>query len=382
MANMSAPPLRRESEIAVQDTTLLRASILRFPLIVGVVYIHNYSTADHIGTGLVGAAHVSTWVNFVMFFISEGLASAAVPLFLLISGYLFFLNFGEWSWERYFGKLKRRFHTLLIPFVFWNLVSLLFYTIGRRLPQTKMYFVGTQWPPADPSFLGSVGAMFGITTVFPIAGSFWFIRDLMALILLAPAIHFIMTRRIALAFLIALFVLWWVDIWPVLWPGDFPTFFFSLGAYLSLSKKDVTYLDRYGPWITMIFLCLITIRFCYHPLDQKYPAILVIVFGVPSVWWLTKLAIKSPAVKLRLLILSDASFFIFAAHGQLEIVIRKLLYRMVAPISGEAILALYFFIPIFLIALLVATYRVLCRKAPWLLNFISGSSYRRAVASG
>jgi hypothetical protein len=245
-----------------------------------------------------------------------------------------------------------------------------------------MYFAGTQWPPVDSSFLGCIGAMFGITTTFPIAGQFWFIRDLMALVLLAPVIHFILSRKVALPFLIALFVLWWVNIWPVLWPGDFPTLFFSLGAYLSLSRKDVAYLDRYGPWLTIIFVCLIIIRFCYYPLSQKYPAILVIVSGVPSVWWLTKLAIKMPALKLRLLLLSEASYFIFAAHGQLEIVIRKLLYKKIVPTSGEAILALYILIPILLIALLLVTYRYLSRTAPSTLSFITGSSYRAVAASG
>jgi hypothetical protein len=360
--------------MADHHMTLLRASILNFPLIVGVVYIHNSRTAVHIGNGSVGAVHVSAWVDFVMFFISGGISSVAVPLFLLICVYLFFLKLSKWSWERYVGKIKRRIHTLLIPFIFWNLMSLLVYTIGQSFSKTKKYFVGTLWPPVDSSFIGYIGAMFGITTIFPIAGQFWFIRDLMALVVLAPVIYFILTRKIALPFLIVLFGLWYFNIWPVLWPNVFATFFFSLGAYLSLSGKNVAYLDRFGPWINLIFICLITLKF-YLPESLTYPNILVIVFGVPSLWWLTKLAIRMATLKLWLLQLSEASFFIFAAHGQLELIIRKILYRMIVPTSGEAILALYFLIPIFLIALLVVSYRYLSRTTPSVLNFITGSSY-------
>lgn len=54
----------------------------------------------------------------------------AVPTFFLISGFLFFVNFQEWSWEGYKKKMSSRVKTLLIPYVFWNIVPFLLMVIA------------------------------------------------------------------------------------------------------------------------------------------------------------------------------------------------------------------------------------------------------------
>jgi surface polysaccharide O-acyltransferase-like enzyme len=213
--------------MAKDDESLSRIDLLRFPLIVGVVFIHNYASAVHLAQGgAIGLAHGSVWVEFVRFFISQGVARVAVPLFFLISGYLFF--YGEWSWSRYIGKIERRASTLLIPFLFWNLLTLAVYATVQSIPQTAVYFAGTAWPPIRSfTLLDYINALFGITVANPISYQFWFIRDLMALVVLAPAIHFLLAKRLALPFILALLCLWFTYTWPVLWPSVEATFFGS-----------------------------------------------------------------------------------------------------------------------------------------------------------
>src|ERR1035438_3657752 len=231
------------------DEVSSRIEILRFPLIVGVVFIHNYPTSVHMDHGSIGVTHASALVEFVRFFISQGVAIIAVPLFFLMSGYLFFL--GGWSREKYVSKLKRRIHTLLIPFLFWNIMTLVVFAIGESIPQTKKYFAYTDWPPVHSfSLLNYINALLGITVQHPISYQFWFIRDLMTLVILVPVIHFLLVRKSALPFIAALFCLWFFTVWPVLWPSVEASFFFSLGAYLSQSGKSVRYLDKLGPWIS------------------------------------------------------------------------------------------------------------------------------------
>ena len=351
--------------------TSSRIEVLRFPLIVTIVFMHNYPTTVPFTQGTIGVAHNSAWVDFARSFISGGLAQVAVPLFFLISGYLFFL--GGWSWERYVDKLRRRIHTLLFPFLFWNLATLAAFALAQSLPQTKMYFTGTLWPPVRSfSFLDCVNALCGITVHFPISFQFWFIRDLMVLVVLAPAVHFLLTRKPALPLVAAFFCLWYLTAWrPDFLSSVQAAFFFTLGAYLSRPGMSIGYLDKFGPWIGTIFLGFVILRSAF-PESPLYLRDLMIIFGVPSVWWLGGLAVGKAPLKSWLMRLSGASFFVFAAHEPLLMILRKLSYKLLLPASGTAILALYFSIPICLIVFLAAVHRYLLKTAPSFTGFITG----------
>lgn len=361
-----------------------RIEILRFPLIIGIVFIHNYTSTIRMVQGSIGVEHSSAWDDFVRFFISQGVARVAVPLFFLVSGYLFFL--GQWSWSKYAGKLKRRVNTLLIPFLFWNLATWAIYTAGRRIPQTRMYFEGGVWPPAGQvSFLGYIGALFGISARYPIDYQFWFIRDLIALVVLAPVIYFLLRGKWLLPFLLILFGLWFAAAWPDLWPSMVHSIFlpeqieaalyFSLGAYLSQPGKDVTCLDKFGPWISAAFFVFLVLHSTYQdrlPYLHKF----VILFGVPSLWWLTGLALGSAKLKASLIGLVGDGFFVFAAHEPLQTVVRKVSYRLFSPTAGASVLALYLLTPVCMIALLVVVRRCLLKIMPRFTGVITGNTYR------
>lgn len=340
----------------------------------------------HMAQGSIGVEHSSAWADFIRFFISQGVARVAVPLFFLVSGYLFFL--GQWSWSKYADKLKRRINTLLIPFLFWNLATWAIYTAGRRIPQTKAYFGGGVWPPAGHvSILCYVGGLFGICERYPIDYQFWFIRDLIALVLLAPVIYFLLRGKWALPFLVTLFGLWFAAAWPDLWPSMAhsiflpeqleATLYFSLGAYLSQPGKDVTYLDKFGPWISAAFLVFLVLHSTYQD-RLTYLHKLVIMFGVPSLWWLTRLALGNAKLKASLIGLTGDSFFVFAAQEPLQTVVRKVSYKFLAPTGGVSVLALYLLTPVCIIALLVVIHRCLQKIMPRFTGVITGNTYRVA----
>jgi hypothetical protein len=112
------------------------------------------------------------------------------------------------------------------------------------------------------------------------------------------------------------------------------------------------------------------------PNNPFYLDKVILVFGVPSAWWLAGLAARKAFLKSWLTRLSSASFFVFAAHEPLLMTTRKLSYKLFQPASGAAILALYFLIPIGLTAFLVVIYRFLLKTMPSFLGFITGSPFR------
>ena len=336
-----------------------RIDIMRFPLIVGVVVAHAYP------------GPLNSFINiFIYNFICHGLARIIVPLLFLISGYLFFINFDS-SKQTYWSKFQARIRTLLIPFLIWNIATLLIFALAQTIPLTSGFFSGVNSPIASYSFFDYFNAIFGINRM-PIAMQFWFIRDLMLLVLLTPIIHYAI-RRIPLIFLVTLYSCWMVDYWPVYTPAIEPVLFFSVGAFLGESKADIFALDKYGMVTTPIYFLIVvfTSLFVQSPLTP-YLHRTGIVLGMVSALFISKQVIKLPQAKNKLLELSTMSFFVFAAHEPLQLIIRKLAYRVLMPESMVSELVLYFVIPTVIIVLLIEAYRVLEAIAPDLLKVVTG----------
>ena len=109
--------------VAVDEHTSKTISFARFPLIALVAFIHSYIMMPYHGSS-VTALEVPMFYN-IEFLISEIIACIAVPLFFLISGFLFFYRLSDFTCKLYITKLKKRFKTLFIPYVFWSLAAIM-----------------------------------------------------------------------------------------------------------------------------------------------------------------------------------------------------------------------------------------------------------------
>ena len=124
------------------DTVLSKTfSLLRFPLIVMVVFIHIYGSTIMVNGNIVGECNATIY-HLIGRVFSKNLFALAVPTFYFIAGYLFFLN-QTLNKDRYFLQMKKRFKSLVIPYLFWNLwmiVFMLFYQyVGNKV---GFYFRG------------------------------------------------------------------------------------------------------------------------------------------------------------------------------------------------------------------------------------------------
>ena len=92
---------------------------LRFPMIVLVTFAHSYGGVAE-GFSLL----TSDWntYEFLKLLVSQTLVKVAMPVFFIMSGYLFFANVGKWNLATYKKKTLRRVKTLLIPYLIWNLL--------------------------------------------------------------------------------------------------------------------------------------------------------------------------------------------------------------------------------------------------------------------
>lgn len=134
---------------------------LRFPLIILVVMIHAKLVGDHIGGSNSGMIIDNIVLSKIEFAISDVIASIAVPLFFAISGYLFLHGDNSFSRQIYINKLKKRAATILVPYIIWNMITLLMFILAERfMPSMR----GATKFISDYSFTDFYG-LFGIQTI-------------------------------------------------------------------------------------------------------------------------------------------------------------------------------------------------------------------------
>lgn len=352
------------TQASIDPHSSQRLALLRFPLIVGVVFIHAYATKVQTAGETVGVGDVHPLVSFLIEALSQEIARSAVPVFFLISGLLFFHGFTP-SWAGYVDKWRSRVRTLLIPFLFWNLLTAGLFALAQSLPATRAYFSGASAELLSLSPTEFLAGLFGIGRA-PFSYPFWFIRDLMLLVLLAPLLGLLLQRAWLLA---PLFVAWAALPGWQLVPSLEALAFFSLGAYLGLNGRSPFALDRwaglYGLAYAMALPLVVLGPAEWRPwLHQGLVALGVVMALALSAW---AMAWREPLLKL-----AAASFFVYAAHEPLLTIARKLAYRALHPSSSWQVLLLYLAVPLTVVVLLLLLQRVLQRLLPGPLAWVSG----------
>ncbi|MCJ2183643.1 acyltransferase [Novosphingobium sp. 1949] len=344
---------------------------LRYPLIVLVVYIHNAGSQVRYADGSSSAGGDFAFNSFLQAFLSEGIARIAVPLFFFMSGYLLFFN-TAWNVGAYRDKLANRFRTLLVPFLFWNLFWLAFKIALQLLPQTAAYFSNLTKPFAQYSAFDYANDIFGLTQS-PAAYQFWFIRDLMVLVLLSPVIHWLM-KRAAVPCLAVLAACWFAGFWPIYVPGLDGLLFFSIGCAMSQRRLDPSLRCDRGFLLTVgaiACLCFAISSTGSSPTDLLWVKRIGVSFGL--VWTLSCARAQldnARWVKLSMA-LAPAAFFVFAAHEPTLRILRKLVFRIV-PLNEFSSVALYITLPVITISIVTAGYFLLLRIAPGFTQVITG----------
>jgi fucose 4-O-acetylase-like acetyltransferase len=371
----------------------------RFAFIAGVLLMHTYTVAP---------AATDGWFAPIFIFFSKITSHSSVPAFFFISGYLFFYSRNplphiDFSLKTWTEKLKRRSRTLLVPYIFWISAWLLGYFFLYKTPLASILHLGTDaLAQYTPEYILSAYWCFHGNAdyqTFPLVGQFWFIRDLMVIILLSPIVWFLL-KKIPLPFLLLSGIFWLFDghfPWLGLTSSNIPlvgpnglshtvVFFFSLGAYFAITKKLFTVSFWKIRHILFIAYPLLVCAMLYLILDGglkqntpgwTYEAFwfhrLTVFVGVFFFILLIYYLIKTNRTKPNAF-LASASFFVFAIHQEwLRIPAKKLFIDIPAPKSDLALLLCYAGHFAFYIFCSLAIYYLLNRLFPRFTTVIVGN---------
>jgi surface polysaccharide O-acyltransferase-like enzyme len=305
---------------------------LSFLTMIMVLFIHSFNLYSYPFKIAPETSYSFKIQNFISFHICR----IAVPFFFILSGFLF-INKINLTSKKYFEKIANRFQSLVIPYVLWVIIWTMLFSIISNLPFISSFINS----PLDFKNL-SFDSIFKIINS-PICYQFWFIKDLIFLVLLSPLIY-IAIKKIPYIFIFLLFInliYFHIDLYLFQLQS---IFYFSIGFLIALrfnsycvSKLEINY-----KWIGVFWFLLYFINsFKYQDVFTPF----VIFIGIIFIWKAYDAVNQDRIVYVYLLKCSKYSFFLFAFHEPLQISFKKIGFTILGKTEAVSLI-LYFLIPI------------------------------------
>ena len=340
-------------------------NITRFIMSIGIVFLHSYTSVQMYPS--LGELTVYQQITRVL---SMQFGEMAVPTFFLISGFLFYSGYTP-TIQCYKYKLKKRFYSLLLPYLFWNIFLISIYYAVECIPSIRHLFNDSHQLVHNFTFPDYLKALWAMDNGYPMLTQLWFVRNLIILALGAPVIYLIVryTRLIG----VLIFGVAWM-----LHPGQaYPLstlFFYSLGAWFSINNMNlVESMDKISKPLFIIYPIIMimdplladtAISFYLHR-TQTFTGVL---FVIALISFLLKKG------KIRdIAFLSSSSFFLYVAHDPMLRFIRKFSLKLADQNSELQMIIAYFSAIIIDIAIVYAVYWILQKYMPGFLKWTTGS---------
>lgn len=364
--------------------------LLRFPLVICVVFIHMFPYITLVTNMDFPMLSSHGIYNILGIIFSNVLPSIAVPSFFLFSGYLFFANFKDWSWNGYKEKLRRRVKSLLIPYLLWNLIPIIMDLIRQiilAIKNNSYNFTNLCIPKISVMQLfiencrinTNLNLCGGTTYMsYPLNLSLWFLRDLIIVCILTPIIYYLIKKtRLGIILIFALGYIINITI-PIPGFSFVSLFFFSLGAYFAINGINIAkFSRRYSTFCIPISIVLLIV--CTFTLN-RYLLDIFIIIGIFAAFAIASNLIEKYNVKPNTFLVKS-SFFIYASHF-IDVLIwetpvsfcKKLLGRFV--IGNETYIqqcASYLLAPFLAIGICLLGYYLLSRFMPKLCGILCGN---------
>jgi surface polysaccharide O-acyltransferase-like enzyme len=315
-----------------------------------VIWIHTYNldaygiTADF--GGLVG-------VTYYVEYCWDKLTDVAVPLFFVISGFLFFRTF---SFDVLKDKYRTRARSVLLPYVCWSSIYYLYYAALTNLPGIRSLMSSTEHI--------SIGIIPWLRWLWPDSYyTLWFLKSLILFILFAPAIYILMKdwhRKIPTG-LVLLAVVFALSVMKenVLIAGEC---WYFLGSWIAINHKEwVFYQNKKLSLLAILYMLLLLVTgFHVWNIWTQFGLVIAFWFAFDLVnipehipWWM------------------HISFFTYVAHDLVLEALKKAIL-IVTKANPSVALVEYICLPLLVFGILVLLAYLLKRIVPSVWNLLSG----------
>lgn len=337
-----------------------------------LLFIHGFNVTNFPLFATSTIAEPLTITNSIEYFFANGLFRFRLPMLMMISGYLIAYK----ADTSYIALIKKKLKTLMLPYVLFSFIAIIIIALAETIliPNNIDGF----WGKRVASY--TLYDWFYRMIISPIPFQLWFLRVLFVFMLAYPILKYCL-QKAATPCLLTLFLL------RVGFNSIHYTliFYFATGIYLQLQAINITTKPSFFNiklWL-LIVIILITLKtlIAYNgkPYFGKYTTIVLqgihILHVIPTillVWFgLDKLVFYCLKQKW-FTAFAGASFFIFAAHEPLMVMLIKPYVSALG--NGEAAKLIAFFtLPIIMLAFCIALNAVVEKLSPKLHNILTGS---------
>lgn len=294
-----------------------------FVSIVLLLYVHGYNLNETYLAPYSVVKEPLTFTTFIEYFLANGALRFRIPLLFIISGYIYALQDNK----PYYQLIKRRFITLIIPFLIWSAAGLAVTWIWQQFPVTAQAVKDSQLDQLGDnrpySQIGWAG-IFYRWAVAPVSFQLWFIRSLFIYNLLYPFIKRAVVKFPAVWF--SLVFLFWHTIAGIFFIEGLGLFFFSCGIWLCKNNypvyKKPAWFSHYRSWLFYLGISVIK-TFMAFELEPDNPATAYVLYalhditiaaGILAIWFGADGIVGWCMNKKWFVRASAFSFIIFALH--------------------------------------------------------------------
>lgn len=295
-----------------------KKTVLSYVLAILVFIIHisvlsNYTSVAN------GDSFMLPWRWFVV-----SVCRCAVPTFFVLSAAVYFRNYDN---SKYIFKQKKRFTTLIIPYLSWNSIWMVFGYISTIY--LSEYFIGRL--PSDISIKGALLSILHWRDNLP----FWFIFNLIVYTFFSPFLFLLLRKKnvgiVAIAITIYITSIGYGLPRSVFYMSE-SIIYYLVGAYIGIHHFEwfVTK-SNYKTYVSIVIVALcIVFRMCF-PIDTEN----WFIWNRPGFYGVVGLSVFSVAVCFAFDVFSypqklphffNHSFWVYAMHLNLSSIICKLFY--------------------------------------------------------
>lgn len=298
--------------------------VLSLISIIFVLYIHSRFQPNEI----MGMAYYDK----IQLFTSEMIGRCAVPLFYLISGYLFFMKVPD-GVKSIGRKIRKRIKSLLIPYFIGCVFFVIFYPFVALLPWTSnLINSSSSIMPLfqKPYSIILISIFYDGGTGYPCAFQLWFLRDLILIVATSP-LWYLCLKHLKWGFVAVVFVLTYFDVPHV---PFYSLFWFVLGGQLTKVKIEMGGNGRTKVAIFGLFLIISIVQLLSPDmLEWNLLRIPIIMLGIIGIWGLYDAFVEKKFCLSHhkwLGIACQFTFFIYLFHEPTLNIVRKLIVVMLS----------------------------------------------------
>ncbi|MEY8339098.1 acyltransferase family protein [Lachnospiraceae bacterium 62-35] len=319
-----------------------------------VIWVHSANAETYLGW------RDDTHFLFILQnYVGNVAAQVSVPGFFMISSYLFYRNF---SMDRLIQKWTTRISTILVPFILWNFLYYMGYVLASRIPGLRDV-VGKEIVPFNLMAAGDAILHYTYNYVF------WYLYQLILLILLAPAIYFVV-KRPWLAAVAGATILWAIGHgYRLVYLNLDALLYYGTAACFAVHEKGMVEkkwncrrmaagIFTAGIGMGCLWLSASGIRVVWLVLFRLL---------IPIALWLMTPEGKLPAAKSWM----KDNFFLYAVHFAIVRLINKTGAEILPPTVAVPLI-LYIFMPLFCVSLSSLMAAVIKSYAPPVWRILTG----------